>query len=162
MFAIIFISCYNIMSEVTMAPKKKGYIDNQKFYELLKEKNSLLVILKNTPEDKLSQFRLSRVNNQIGLKLIKIANGMAKRPNFTNYPDDQMTDMKSDAIFNMAKAIDGYDITRSNPFAYFSQITWNSFIAAIQLMKKRIKTTINVEFLDNFDSVENNMTGSDD
>jgi len=145
-----------------MAPKKKGYIDNQKFYELIKEKNGLVEKLKNDPEDKLVQFRLNRVNNQIGLKLIKIANGMAKRPNFTNYPDDQMTDMKSDAIFNMAKAIDGYDITRSNPFAYFSQITWNSFIAAIQLMKKRIKTTINVEFLDNFDSIDNNMTGSDD
>jgi DNA-directed RNA polymerase specialized sigma24 family protein len=106
--------------------------------------------------------RLNRVNNEIGLKLIKIANGMAKRPNFTNYPADQMTDMLSDAIFNMAKAIDGYDISRTNPFAYFSQITWNSFIAAIQGMKKRIKTTINVEFLDNFDSIDNNMTGSED
>jgi DNA-directed RNA polymerase specialized sigma24 family protein len=147
-----------------MAVKKKGYIDNAKFYELLKEKRSLVVYLaEHTELENTSELRrLERVNNELGRKLIKIANGMAKRPNFTNYPHDQMTDMLSDAIFNMAKAVDGYDITRSNPFAYFSQITWNSFIAAIQGMKKRIKTTVNVEFLDNFDSLDNDMTGSEE
>jgi len=144
-----------------MAQKKKGYIDNAKFYELIVEKQTLAQYL-NENVDSQKSFRLNRVNNEIGRKLIKIANGMAKRPNFTNYPTDQLTDMLSDAIFNMAKAVDGYDITRSNPFAYFSQITWNSFIASIQGMKKRIKTTINVEFLDNFDSLDNDMTGSDE
>jgi DNA-directed RNA polymerase specialized sigma24 family protein len=145
-----------------MAPKKKGYIDNTKFYNLIVEKRQLVSYIAENEVNSVQTMRLNRVNNEIGLKLIKIANGMAKRPNFTNYPADQMTDMLSDAIFNMAKAIDGYDISRTNPFAYFSQITWNSFIAAIQGMKKRIKTTINVEFLDNFDSIDNNMTGSDE
>lgn len=161
---ILFQRYNNSNEEVNMAAKKKGYIDNAKFYELLKEKQTLLVYLvEHDASESITQTRrLERVNNELGRKLIKIANGMAKRPNFTNYPQDQLTDMLSDAIFNMAKAIDGYDITRTNPFAYFSQITWNSFIAAIQGMKKRIKTTINVEFLDNFDSLDNDMTGSDE
>lgn len=144
-----------------MAKAKKGYIDNSKFYELLKEKKELVEFLTES-EDKMKTIRLRRVEDNIGRKLIKIADGMSKRPNFTNYPYDQIIDMKSDAIFNMAKAVDGYDITRSNPFAYFSQITWNSFIASIQTMKKRVKTTINVEFVDNFDSSDNDMTGSDE
>ncbi len=146
-----------------MAPKaKKGYIDNSKFYELLKEKRELVLYLSENSEDRIRNIRLNRVNDEVGRKLIKIADGMAKRPNFTNYPYDQMVDMKSDAIFNMAKAVDGYDISRTNPFAYFSQITWNSFIASIQNMKKRVKTTLNVEFVDNFDGMDNDMTGSEE
>jgi len=144
-----------------MAKQKKGYIDNIKFHKLLIEKHELKeYLLENESKEK--DLRLKRVENDIGRKLIKIADGMGTRPNFTNYPLDQMVDMKSDAIFNMAKAVDGYDITRSNPFAYFSQITWNSFLASIQNMKKRVKTTINVEFVDNFDGMENDMTGSDE
>lgn len=148
----------------TTPKKKKGYIDNGKFHALLIEKHNIRVYLaEHVDEDNKQQLRrFNRVNDEIGTMLLKIAKGMSKRPNFTNYPDDQMTDMLSDAIFNMAKAVDGYDISRSNPFAYFSQITWNSFLASIQMMKKRIKTTINVEFLDNFDGFDNDMTGSDE
>lgn len=141
-----------------MAKVKKGYVDNERFLELLKERQSMLASPDFFQEDR--QF--TKVNREIGKIFLAISEGMMRRPNFINYPPQQKVDMTSDAVYNMLRAADNYDTARTNPFAYFSQITFNAFLQSIQGMKKNISKFVVVEFLDNFDSFDNDMTGSDD
>lgn len=94
-----------------------------------------------------------KVNNEVGKLYIKVADGMMKRPNFINYPPDQKIDMLSDALYFMSRAGERYDVNYPNPFAYFSQITFNSFLQSIKNMKKRITTFVCVDHLENFDRV---------
>jgi hypothetical protein len=98
--------------------------------------------------------RYDRVNNEIGKLYVKVADGMMKRPNFINYPPDQKIDMISDALFYMTRAGERYDVNKANPFAYLSQITFNSFLLSIKNMKKRIATVVCVDHLENFDRMD--------
>lgn len=141
-----------------MAKVKKGYVDNERFLELLKERQAMLASPTFLQEDR----NFTKVNREIGKIFLAISEGMMRRPNFINYPPQQKVDMTSDAVYNMLRAADNYDTARTNPFAYFSQITFNAFLQSIQGMKKNISKFVVVEFLDNFDSFDNDMTGSDD
>lgn len=146
-------------------PKKKkaGYIDNERFLELLIERKATKDILEGelSAEERLFNERLLTKNhNEIGKMLILIAGGLMKRPNFINYPPDQQIDMISDAIYCMAKFLDKYDTQRTNPFAYFSQISWNAFLQSIGNMKKRVAVMVNVEYVDNYDTMSNDLTDS--
>lgn len=141
-----------------MAKEKKGYVDNERFLELLKIRQTMLATEGFSDSDR----TFIKINREIGKIFLAISEGMMRRPNFINYPPQQKVDMTSDAVYNMLRAADNYDTARSNPFAYFSQITFNAFLQSIQGMKKNIAKFVVVEFLDNFDSLDNDMTGSDD
>lgn len=145
--------------------KKAGYIDNEAFLFLLILRKQLLKDLESLTDEKeisIQNKAIVKNRNEIGKMLIQIANGLSKRPNFINYPDDQKSEMISDAIFCMTKFMDRYDTSRTNPFAYFSQISWNAFLQSITNMKKRISTFVSAEYIDNYDGMGNNMTDSFD
>lgn len=153
-------------------PKSKGYFDNSEMLDYLRQKKEIKELL--TIEMDVYTFReveytkalmvrkFERVNNEIGKLYIKVANGVMKRPNFMNYPEDQKNDMLSDACYLMSRAGERYNTDYPNPFAYFSQITFNSFLQSIKNMKKRIGLLINVDYLENIDELGNNMTGVDE
>lgn len=141
-----------------MAKAKKGYVNNERFLELLKERQAIIASPEFCQEDR----HFTKIDREIGKIFLSISEGMMRRPNFINYPPQQKVDMTSDAVYNMLRAADNYDTARTNPFAYFSQITFNAFLQSIQGMKKNISKFVVVEFLDNFDTFDNDMTGSDD
>lgn len=161
--------------------KKKGYFDNEHmitmmtlklkirdylFVQFLKEENGeptrkrgfkLIQVDPTLDYDgetiTLAELnnRYDKVNNEVGKLYAKVAEGMMKRPNFINYPPDQKVDMISDALFYMSRAGERYDVKQPNPFAYFSQITFHSYLQSIKNMKKRIGMLVSVDHLENFD-----------
>lgn len=81
------------------------------------------------------------ITNYIATCLMKIANGLARSPNFMNY--SYRDDMIMDAVENCIKAIYNYNIeagTRSgvpNAFGYFTQISYFAFLRRIAKEKKQ-------------------------
>jgi hypothetical protein len=120
-----------------MAKKKdetsKHYIDNKKFLQALidykKEVNAAKKINSERPQ----------VPDYIGDCFIKIANHLAYKSNFINYSFRE--DMILDAIENCLIYMDNFDPKKSsNPFAYFTQITYYAFVRRIQKEKKYLQT----------------------
>lgn len=111
-------------------PKKTvEYLSNPDFYQALKEYK---VLCDASPGERPTP------SNYIGGCIIKIAEGMARRPNFSGYT--WKDEMIGDAIETCLKYIDRFDTDNyKNPHAYFSQIVWFSFLGRIALEKKQSK-----------------------
>lgn len=78
---------------------------------------------------------------ELGQAIIKIAEGLARLPNFVNYSFKD--EMVGDAVMNMWKAISEkkYHINSDfNPFSYLTAIAYNSFVSRIKKEKKYHQT----------------------
>jgi len=120
-----------------MAKKKdensKHYIDNKQFLAALIEFKKEVNKAKNNEEQR------PQVPDYIGDCFIKIANHLAYKSNFINYSFRE--DMILDAIENCLIYMDNFDPKKSsNPFAYFTQITYYAFLRRIQKEKKHLQT----------------------
>ena len=120
-----------------MAKKKdensKHYIDNKQFLA------ALIEFKKEVNEAKNNEEQRPQVPDYIGDCFIKIANHLAYKSNFINYSFRE--DMILDAIENCLIYMDNFDPKKSsNPFAYFTQITYYAFLRRIQKEKKQLET----------------------
>lgn len=111
----------------------RHYIDNSVFLqEITAYRNTVQDAIKNNIDK-------PQVPEYIGECFIKIANQLAFKSNFINY--SFRDDMILDAIENCLTYIDNFDPAKSsNPFAYFTQITYYAFIRRIQKEKKNLQT----------------------
>lgn len=111
----------------------RHYIDNSVFLkEITAYRNTVQDAIKNNTDK-------PQVPEYIGECFIKIANQLAFKSNFINY--SFRDDMILDAIENCLTYIDNFDPDKSsNPFAYFTQITYYAFIRRIQKEKKNLQT----------------------
>lgn len=111
--------------------KKKNYVNNKELYE------HLLVYLDAVDDWKKAgeEGPKPKVSDYIATSIIKIAEGLAHRPNFSGYTFKD--DMIGDGIENCIAYIDNYKRTATNPFAYFTQIIWYAFIRRINKEKKQ-------------------------
>ena len=116
--------------------KSEHYVNNKEFYEALVEYNKKLEHAKSNGLPK------PRISNYLGDCFLRIASHLAYKPNFVNYMFKD--DMICDGIENCVQYIDRFDISRSNPFAYFTQIVYYAFLRRIAKEKKQleIKTKI--------------------
>ena len=106
------------------------YVDNKKFYEALVEHINACKLAVAEGREK------PRVTNYIGECFLKIATHLSYKSNFINYTFKD--DMISDGIENCLAAADKFDPVRStNPFAYYTQITFFAFVRRIQKEKKQ-------------------------
>jgi len=118
--------------ERTVMAKKKSdhYIDNQMFFEAMKEWK-LGVEAANKAET-----RHPPVTHYIGECFMKIAEHLSRKPNFINYP--YRDEMISDGIENCLLYAYNFDPAKSkNPFSYFTQIIYYTFLRRIQKEKKQ-------------------------
>lgn len=77
-----------------------------------------------------------KIPEYIGECFLKIAENLAKRPNFYGYSFKD--EMILDAIENMLLYCHNFDPQKSkNPFAYFTQISWFAFVRRIAKEKKQ-------------------------
>ena len=106
------------------------YIDNAKFHAALLERNNLVqqAIANDTPIPKISNF--------LGSCFLQMANNIAYKHNFNRYPFKE--EMVCDGIIDCIKYIDTFDVTRHNPFAYFTQAINNAFLRRILREKKQM------------------------
>ena len=111
--------------------KNPHYVNNKDFHDALVAYNMRMDAAKEngTP--------LPRISNYLGECFLKIATHLSYRPNFVNYMFRE--DMISDGVENCVQYIDRFDIERTNPFAYFTQIVYYAFLRRIQREKRQME-----------------------
>lgn len=121
------------MARKSTKENNKHYIDNAEFLKALIEHK------KNVKKAEKDKEEKPQVPDYIGDCFIKIANHLAYKSNFINYSFRE--DMILDAIENCLIYMDNFDPKKStNPFAYFTQITYYAFIRRIQKEKRHLQT----------------------
>ena len=115
--------------------KTKGnkihYVNNAEFLEAMIEYKGEYDDAKKNNKD------LPMISEYLGSVFLKIAQRLSFRPNFINYAFKN--DMISDGIENSLHYIHNFNPEKSsNPFAYFTQIIYYTFIRRIQKEKKQL------------------------
>ena len=134
---------------------KEHYVNNKEFSQ------SVCDYVNKVNECKENSSELPKITNYIGDCFIRIAEGLARKPNFIGY--SYRDDMVLDAIEDCVKRIMNFNIkatTRSglpNAFAYFTQISFYAFLRRIAKEKKQQE--IREKFIE-ARGAENFMSGS--
>lgn len=131
---------------------KNHYINNKDF---LREMIAYRIAVHKA---KKSGEKKPKIPNYVAEAFMKIAENLSHKPNFINYTFRD--EMVADAIENCVMYVDNFDPSRSsNPFAYFTQISYYAFLRRIQKEKKQLyvkyKSTENAGILDEFEINEN-------
>ena len=131
---------------------KNHYINNKDFLkEMIKYRTAIR-----------KAKRLGQPKPQIPTYVAKcfmmIAENLSHKPNFLSYTFRD--EMVADAIENCVMYVDNFDPAKSsNPFAYFTQITYYAFLRRIQKEKKQLyvkyKSTETAGILDEYELNEN-------
>ena len=109
---------------------KNHYIDNKLFFQ------EMIVWKKKVNEAHDQGDPTPPVSDYIGLCFYEIAQNLAKKPNFVNYPFKE--DMIGDGIENCLMYCSNFDPDKSNnPFSYFTQIIYYAFLRKIAKEKKQ-------------------------
>jgi hypothetical protein len=109
---------------------KNHYIDNKLFFQ------EMIVWKKKVNEAHDQGDPTPPVSDYIGLCFYEIAQNLAKKPNFVNYPFKE--DMIGDGIENCLMYCSNFDPSKSsNPFSYFTQIIYYAFLRKIAKEKKQ-------------------------
>jgi len=119
------------MLMVKTKKKSEHYVNNKDFYQALVEYK------KKVDDAKEKKLPKPRVTNYLGDCFLRIANHLAYKPNFVNYMFKD--DMICDGIENCVQYIHNFDTTRTNPFAYFTQIVYYAFLRRIAKEKKQLE-----------------------
>ena len=130
-----------------MKKKDNYYVDN---IELLQHMKDYKERKKEDPN--------ARIDDYTARCILKIVRKFASRKNFSGYT--YKDDMISGAVENILLYIDNFDPeVSSNPFAYFTQIAYFSFLRKIRDEKKhtyiRFKSMQKFFLEDNLDTIQN-------
>jgi hypothetical protein len=117
--------------EILMSKKASHYIDNKRFLEDISNHREIV------QKAKKDGIKPPGVTEYIGQCFLDIANNLAKKPNFANYSFKE--EMIGDAVENCIMYATNFDPLKStNPFAFFTQITFYAFLRRIQKEKKQL------------------------
>ena len=133
------------------------FVDNEKFYE---EMVSWKKALYKNREQGIDERPI--IPEYIGECIWKIAFRYATKPNWRNSYNE---DMVGDAVEECIKYLDRFDESKSkNPFSYFTQIVYYSFLRKISSEKKQLyikyKVILNSEIDDFFEGDESDVAYS--
>lgn len=121
------------MTDTKEDKKKLHYVNNAEFLKHMKTHIAAVNRAKREHQP------LPRVSDYIGECIVSIANKLANKPNFMNYPFRE--EMISDGIENCLQYLNNFNPKKSsNPFAYFTQIIYFAFVRRIQREKKHLYT----------------------
>jgi hypothetical protein len=91
--------------------------------------------------DEIKKYHESKsISDKLGGMFIHIATNFANKSNFAGYTWKE--DMIGEAVYTCVRYVHNFDIDKckdSNPFAYFTQICYHSFINYIKKQKKHSK-----------------------
>lgn len=105
--------------------KPVHYVDNKKFYQEIVKHHEAVAKAKEENRQE------PKINDYIGECIYKIANNLALNSNFIRYSFKE--EFIEDAIENCVMYFNGFDHKKwENPFAYFTQISYNAFIRRIK------------------------------
>lgn len=119
------------LNDIVKPKKNKNhYIDNKLFFQ------EMVNWKKKVNEAQEQGDPIPPVSDYIGMCFYEIAQNLAKKPNFVNYPFKE--DMIGDGIENCLMYCSNFDPDKSNnPFSYFTQIIYYAFLRKIAKEKKQ-------------------------
>jgi hypothetical protein len=125
--------------------RSEHYVNNKELHQALIEYKKKVIHAKenNLPKP--------RITNYLGECFLKIATHLSYKPNFVNYMFKD--DMICDGIENCIQYIDNFDVERTNPFAYFTQIVYYAFLRRIAKEKKQLEIKTKIIERSGFDEV---------
>lgn len=117
------------VANTSKVDKKFHYVDNEQFYQDIKE-----YLIKRKADVEAGK-PIPAIPNSIGIWFERITEFESRKHNFVGYSFKD--EMKSDAILNMCHYIDKFNWeNNNNPFGYFKQCCYFSFILTIKKEKK--------------------------
>jgi DNA-directed RNA polymerase specialized sigma24 family protein len=112
--------------------KDKHYVNNEKLLQAL-------VVYKSNVKKWKKEGKVGpkpRVDDYIGSCLLSIARRFSYIPKFCNWPF--VEEMVADSVENCLRYIDNFDPEKStNPFSYFTQISYYAFLRRVQKETKQ-------------------------
>lgn len=124
------------------ANTKAYYVDNAKFLEAIVDYQAKLREARELGKEK------PQMPNYLGMCFLNIAERFSHGHSFRNYRFRE--DMVADAVMYCVKYVESFDPSRSsNPFSYFTQTVYHTFLREIAKEKKylytKLKTIENTE-----------------
>lgn len=108
----------------------KHYVNNEEFLNALKDRKLQIARAQEVGEE------IPPLSNFIGECILKIATHLSYKSNFINYTYRE--EMVLDGIQTCIQYADNFDPEKSsNPFAYFTQVIYYTFIRRIHKEKKQ-------------------------
>lgn len=102
------------------------YADNEKLYPILCEWKKQI---RETDDRKMP--------DELGVAIMNIAHGLARRYNFNRYSEDWKSDMIDDGICATIAGLHNFDETRyTNVYGYINQACWRAYVTRILYEKK--------------------------
>jgi hypothetical protein len=136
-----------MLLKVMTKEKKRSehYVSNKEFHQALVDYKKMV------DEAKDKNLPKPKIPNYIGECFLKIANHLSYKPNFVNYMFKD--DMICDGIENCVQYIHNFDVTKKNPFAYFTQVIYYAFLRRIAKEKKQLEIKTKIIERSGFDEV---------
>ena len=106
-----------------------NYVDNKHFHKLLVE-------YKETGSRK--------AYNEIGKIFLMIAQRHLNLGCFMNYSEDRKEEMIGNSVLRMCNKINSFDLTKKEPFSYFTEVTKNEVRQFLN--KQKDKDTLFINF----------------
>ena len=105
-------------------------------------------------QEEIKSLEKSRVSEYIATQFLKIAENLLRNKKFINYSSDWKDEMLGDGCEQAIKYIDSFDPKHKlkNPFAYFTQIIYYTFIRRI--MKEKRQGAIKEKIIQKFDDTK--------
>ena len=125
--------------------RSEHYVNNKELHQALIEHKKKVLHAKENDLPK------PRISNYLGECFLKIATHLSYKPNFVNYMFKD--DMICDGIENCIQYIHNFDVERTNPFAYFTQIVYYAFLRRIAKEKKQLEIKSKIIERSGFDEV---------
>ena len=119
------------------AKRAKGELEpknKDRFYCTNKELQAELIKWRDSaekPEDRI-------LSEELGKMIIAIGNKLLNHSSFKNYSKELKEDMCSLYYCKLIKGLKNYNFAFNNPFAFFTQAAWNSFLIVIGKHYKHI------------------------
>ena len=130
---------------MTRKKQTENYVNNKEFLAAISAYRQKVIAAKEAGKPR------PRVTNYLGECFLKIATHLSYKPNFVNYMFKD--DMICDGIENCIQYIDNFDVERTNPFAYFTQIVYYAFLRRIAKEKKQLEIKTKIIERSGFDEV---------
>lgn len=125
--------------------RSEHYVSNKEFHQALVEYKEKVDEAKYLGKPK------PQIPNYIGECFLKIATHLSYKPNFVNYMFKD--DMICDGIENCVQYIHNFDVSKKNPFAYFTQVIYYAFLRRIAKEKKQLEIKSKIIEKSGFDEV---------
>ena len=145
------------------------YIDKIEFHNLLKDYRDYNLQIEeiqcsldyDRKELNILCEKRDKVYEKIGKRFLSIATNFLNKPSFINYTSDWKDDMVSEAVYDMVRYIDNYDVDlmeeylengkTPDPFSYFTRYVPNGAVRFLKEKNKDKDFIVRIPFIENID-----------